>query len=677
VVRKLAAIVSVDIVGYSSLSEKDEAAAVAAVNHVREAINALCAKHHGRLFSKAGDGFMVEFGSALDAVRFATALLRRLSPSGPAVRIGAHLGEVRAAQDGDLLGHGVNVAARLMQLAEPRSLLISEAVQRPLPLRLQRLLRAQGPVQLNKMAETVNVHGLAGKVGLIGRLRLARRRPWALTLGIGVASALALAVFWPRPEPTPLVAVLPFESATPDMAIMAQGLADEVITSLAAEPGLRVAARASSFQFTGDRRSEAGQALRARYVLDGAVRNAEGQLSVNAQLSDVRRGAAVVWSETFMVEAGAANLAQRRIAEGVAQAIAGAGRASLAAMDEAVSEEALGLYYAGREARLRRGVYDLDQAIALLTRATLAAPTFDRAWAELAGAQLILADLQPHQGPRLRAAAAENATRALSLNPQNAYAMAVRAGLEPPQAWAARRAWLDQAVQLAPSDAPVLRARARLLSQMGYLEAALSDLVAAETLDPLDGQILLVWTREALGQRTEARALLGRAAQRQARSAWNTRVLFALFDEDYTGAAALLDPRVRPADIGEALPGLFSATAAGLRSRANRAEAIAAWEAAAARDPGLTDDAVLMIGWLGDREAAFALATRAMGAQGEATVFPADLAAAPAFRDLRYDPRYLRLMAHSGLLAYWRQTGVWPDFCADPRLPYACNAATG
>jgi hypothetical protein len=84
-----------------------------------------------------------------------------------------------------------------------------------------------------------------------------------------------------------------------------------------------------------------------------------------------------------------------------------------------------------------------------------------------------------------------------------------------------------------------------------------------------------------------------------------------------------------------------------------------------------------MIGWLGDREAAFALATRAMGAHGEATVFPADLAAAPAFRDLRYDPRYLRLMAHSGLLAYWRQTGVWPDFCADPRLPYACNAATG
>lgn len=676
-VRKLAAIVSIDIVGYSSLSEKDEAAAIAAVQQVREAIAALCAKHHGRLFNKAGDGFMVEFGSALGAVRFATALLRRLSRGGPAVRIGAHLGEVRAAEDGDLLGHGVNVAARLMQLAEPRALLVSDAVQRPLPSRVQRLLRAQGPVQLTKMAETVNVHGLAGKVGLIGRLRLARRRPWALGLGLGAAAALALAVMWPRPDPAPLVAVLPFEAATPEMAVTAQGIADEVITSLSAEPGLRVAARASSFQFIGDRRADAGRALRARYVLDGAVRQTDGQLAVNAQLSDVRRGAAVVWSETFMVEAGTANLAQRRIAEGVAQAIAGGGRMAAASSDNAVSEEALGLYYAGREARLRRGVYDLEQAIALLTRATTAAPTFDRAWAELSGAQLILADLEPGDSARLRASAAENAARALSLNPQNAYAMAVRAGLEPPQAWAARRAWLDQAAQLAPSDAQVLRARARLLSQMGYLEAALTDLVAAETLDPLDGQILLVWTREALGQRTEARALLARAAQRQARSAWNTRVLFALFDEDYTGASALLDARVRPADLGEALPGLFRATAAGLRSRAHRAEAIAAWEAAAARDPGLTDDAVLMISWLGDREAAFALAGRAMGAQGETMVFPADLAAAPAFRDLRYDPRYLRLMAHSGLLTYWRQTGVWPDFCADPRLPYACDAATG
>lgn len=676
-VRKLAAIVSVDIVGYSSLSEKDEAAAIAAVDHVREAIGGLCAKHQGRLFNKAGDGFMVEFGSALSAVRFATALLRRLSRDGPAVRIGAHLGEVRAAQDGDLLGHGVNVAARLMQLAEPRSMLLSEAVQRPLPGRVQRLFRAQGPVQLDKMAETVNVHGLAGKVGLMGRLRLARRRPWALALGVSVATAIAAAAFWPRPEPTPLVAVLPFEAASPEMAAMAQGLADDVITSLASEPGLRVAARASSFQFAGERRHEAGSVLRARYVLDGAVRLTGGQWAVSAQLSDVRRGAAVVWTETFVTAPEAAGLTQRRIAEGVAQAIAGEARPTAFRAEAVASEEALELYYAGREARLRRGEFDLEQAVALLTRATAAAPGFDRAWAELAGAQLILADLQPRASASLRASAAENAARALSLNPENAYAMAVRAGLEPPQAWAARRAWLDQAARLAPSDAQVLRARARLLSQMGYLDAALADLLAAQELDPMDGQILLVWTREALGQRTEARALLARAAQRQARSAWNTRVLFALFDEDYTGAAALLDQRVRPSDIGESLPALFSATASGLRARVSRAEAIAAWETAAIRDPGQTDDAVLMISWLGDRDRAFALAGRQMGAQGEALVFPADLAAAPAFRDLRYDPRYLRLMAHSGLLAYWRETGVWPDFCADPRLPYACDAATG
>lgn len=675
--RKLAAIVSVDMVGYSSLSEKDENAAIASVDQVRAAVTALCLTHQGRLFNKAGDGFMAEFGSALSAVRFATALLRRLSHGGPAVRIGAHLGEVRTTPDGDLLGHGVNVAARLMQLAAPRGLLLSEAVRRPLPQRVQRLLRAQGPVQLDKMSETVNVHGLAGKVGLIARLRLARRRPWALALGLGTVAAVAAVSVWPRPDPIPLVAVLPFEAATSDMAATAQGLADDVITSLAAEPGLRVAARASSFQFTGERRREVGRMLRARYVLDGAVRLADGRWSVNAQLSEVGRGSSVVWSETVLAEPGMAGLAQRQIAAGVAQAIAGSTRTSVAAAASSASEEALELYYAGREGRLRRGVYDLEQAIALLTRATDAAPGFDRAWAELAGAQLILADLRPADAEALRLAAAENAAQALRLNPENAYAMAVKAGLEPPQAWAARRAWLDQAVRLAPSDAQVLRARARLLSQMGYLHAALEDLLAAQALDPLDAQLLLAWTREALGRRTEARAGLARAAQRQGRAVWNTRFLFALFDGDHTGAAALLDPRVRPSETDERMAGLFAATAAGLRARSQRAEAIASWRAAAERDPALTDDAVLMISWLGDRDAAFALADRQMAAQGEALAFPADLAAAPAFRDLLHDPRYLQLMAHSGLLGYWRQTGIWPDFCSDPRLPYACDGATG
>jgi TolB-like protein len=671
--RKLAAIVAVDIAGYSALSERDETAAVAAVGTVRAAIEALCARSSGRLFNTAGDGFMIEFASALDAVRFGVALLRRLT-LGPAVRIGAHLGEVRPTISGDLLGHGVNVAARLMSLAEPRALLISEAVCQPLPARVRRLFRGQGPVQLHKMQETVTVHGLAGRIGLSGRLRLARRRPWALGLLAGLAVLLAAAAFWPRPDPHPMVAVLPFEAQSPQAQAMATGLADDVIMSLSAAPGLRVAARNSSFAFGPERRGDAARALRARYLLDGSVRLENSQVLVNAQLSDARRNNAVVWSQSFSSSAAETSLTQRRIAQAVAAAVVGADAKPLE-QDAPVSEEAVALYYAGREARLRRSAVDLEQAIVMLTRATQAAPRFDRAWAELAGAQLILADRMPARAEALRLAAADNAGKALGLNPSNAYAMAVRAGLEPPQAWAARRTWLDRAVESASSDAVVRRARARLYSNLGYLNAAMADLNEAAALDPLDPQVLLIWTREALGDRMEARAQLARSRLAQDPASWNTRFLFALFDQDYNGAASLLDARVRPMEMSEATVARFAATSDALRIRARRPAAIAMWQAAARADPSLVDDAFLMIGWLGDLDAAYGLATEAMAAQGQALVFPADIAAAPAFRPILHDRRYLTLMAHSGLMAYWRAQGVWPDFCADPRLPYRCEDA--
>ncbi len=668
--RKLAAIVSVDIVGYSALSERNPAAALAAVAAVQDAVTLLCAKYGGRLFNRAGDGFMLEFASALDSVRFGVALLRRLRP-GPQVRIGAHLGEVNAGLDGDLLGHGVNVAARLMGLAQPQGFIVSDAVRAPLPPRVRNLLKPQGPVLLDKLIGHIEVHGLAGRVGLVGRLRLARRRPWAVGL-VAAAGAMGLALaLWPRADYAPLVAVLAFDAATPETASLARGLADEVITTLSSAPGLRVAARTSSFAFTPETKPEAGRDLKARYVLDAQVRVEGGLLLVNAQLSDVRRNDMVIWSRSYRGPVSEAAATERQIAQAVAVAVLGAG-AQPTLRGSAASEEALAFYYAGREARLRRGLADLEQAESVLSQAVALAPTFDRAYAELAGAQLILADRVPERAQALRADSLANAMRALSLNPANAYAMAVRAGLEPPQAWAARRGWLDRAVQIAPSDAHVRRARARILSQMGYLELANADLSEAMSLDPHDPQVLLIWTREALSRRQEARALLRHAAATNDPAAWNTRVLFALFDRDFAGAEALLDARVRPMEIADPAAARFAATAQGLRQRGARAAAVARWHAAAQADPMLADDAFLMIAWLGDLDAAFAVATEGMQALGPALVFPADLALAPSFRPILYDPRYMDLMAHSGLLAYWRETGLWPDFCADVRLPYRC-----
>jgi adenylate cyclase len=672
--RRLAAIVGLDIAGYSALTERDQQAAIAAVAALNEAVTAAATHFGGRIFNRAGDGMMLEFPSVQPAVRFALEVLRRLR-DGPPVRVGVHLGEVAVAPDGDVLGHGVNVAARLCALAEPRGLLVTEQVYAPLPKRLQRLLLPQGPVTFQKMSETLPVYGLRGAVGLLGRLRLSARRPWRVGIAAAVAAA-GLGALWlsrPQEQGPPMVAVLPFAGGGSDD--VAAGVADEIIMSLARSQDLRVAARSSSFAFQSGSGAEAGRRLRAQFVLDGDVRVADGRLRVNAWLEDVRAGE-TVWANAFERDLREAFLLQSEIAANVATAVRGrTARAAPAPTEAGVDPAAVEDYFAGRALRLQRTTTGLRAAIERLERATQTAPQFARAWAELAGARLILSDrLAQGQTPDpmaiadLRAAALDAAEQALRLDPQNAYALAVRAGLEPPTAWAARRSWLDRAVAAAPGDPIVLRARASLLSDLGYWRAARADLETARMIDPLDPQLLLAWTLEADGQGRAARSLLSNARDATDPAVWNTRLLFAMFDGDAAGAGALL--AAHPQDVSDAAIARFEATRRALSAQAARAEATALWRTAAADDPALTDDAVMMLGLIGAPEAAFALAEAAPAG----ALFTADLAHAPALADLLRDPRYLRLMARGGLVAYWRDHNAWPDFCTAPNAAYDCAA---
>lgn len=119
--RKLATIVALDVAGYSARIERDEAKTTAEIATLRGVIERQAALHQGRVFNTAGDGFMLEFASAGSAVEAALALADGCDPK---VRIGVHLGDVMVQPNGDLLGHGVNVAARLMARAEPGSALV-------------------------------------------------------------------------------------------------------------------------------------------------------------------------------------------------------------------------------------------------------------------------------------------------------------------------------------------------------------------------------------------------------------------------------------------------------------------------------------------------------------------------------------------------------------------------
>src|SRR5262245_21065889 len=156
--RRLTTIVALDVAGYSARTEADEARSAAEVAALRRVIEEIAGARGGRVFSTAGDGFMLEFGSSLAAVEAAVALAERCEPK---VRIGVHLGDVVVQPNGDLLGHGVNVAARLMARAAPGSALVSADVRRTIRGSLAERLVSHGQLQLDKTTERIEAFGLA------------------------------------------------------------------------------------------------------------------------------------------------------------------------------------------------------------------------------------------------------------------------------------------------------------------------------------------------------------------------------------------------------------------------------------------------------------------------------------------------------------------------------------
>ncbi|HWA48142.1 MAG TPA: adenylate/guanylate cyclase domain-containing protein, partial [Dongiaceae bacterium] len=157
--RKLAAIVCMDICGYSAIAERDQILAAQHVARIRDRMEAVAEQYAGRIFSTAGDGAMLEFTSASDALSAAIALCE--AERDPPLRLGVHMGEVVVAENGDLLGHGVNIAARLQAQAANGGVLVSQAVRDTVNKDLAERLSARGRVRLAKMRQMLNVFAWA------------------------------------------------------------------------------------------------------------------------------------------------------------------------------------------------------------------------------------------------------------------------------------------------------------------------------------------------------------------------------------------------------------------------------------------------------------------------------------------------------------------------------------
>jgi len=337
--RKLAAILVSDVAGYSRLAGADEDRTLARLRTLRsDLIDPIISVHHGRVVKRTGDGSIIEFRSVVDAVRCAvevqTAMIERNADVPPEkrieFRIGVHLGDVVEESDGDLMGDGVNIAARLEGIAKPGAICLSEDAYRQVKGRLDLKVSDLGLTQLKNIAEPVRVYALEvdapaqAKVATLSApaqlsaASVPRRRSVLALSALAIALLLAAgAAGWhfvganrspaiasaPPAEPAHLsIVVLPFTnlSGDPSQDYFADGITENLTTDLSRLSGAFVIARNTAFTFKGkpvDTKA-IGKELGVRYVLEGSVQRDAGRMRVNVQLIDAETGNHL-WADRF------------------------------------------------------------------------------------------------------------------------------------------------------------------------------------------------------------------------------------------------------------------------------------------------------------------------------------------------------------------------------------------
>jgi adenylate cyclase len=290
--RKIAAILVADVVGYSRLTGADEDRILARLRALRsDLIDPTIAVHHGRVVKRTGDGLIVEFRSVVDAVRCAIEVQNAMAVRNAGVpadhridlRIGIHLGDVVEEADGDLMGDGVNIAARLEGIAKPSAICLSEDAYRHVKGRLDLAVRDLGPTQLKNIAEPIRVYSLDVS-----------------------APAHAKPAPAPAPEksapPRLSIVVLPFANigGDPEQEHFVDGVTESLTTDLSRIRRAVVIARNTAFTYKGKRLDVKmiGRESNVRYFLEGSVQRGGNRMRVNVQLVDAETGNHL-WAERF------------------------------------------------------------------------------------------------------------------------------------------------------------------------------------------------------------------------------------------------------------------------------------------------------------------------------------------------------------------------------------------
>ncbi len=416
--RKIAAILVSDVVGYSRLAGADEDRILTRLRTLRSDLtDPAIAAHNGRVVKRTGDGSLVEFRSVVDAVRCAIEVQDAMVERNAGVpadrriefRIGIHLGDVVEEADGDLMGDSVNIAARLEGIAAPGAICLSEDAYRQVRGRLELAVSDLGPKELKNIAEPVRVYLLH-----VGQPAPSKSAP---------ASASEKSI-----PPRFSIVVLPFENigGDPEQEYFVDGVTESLTTDLSRAKGSFVIARNTAFTFKGKPIDvmKVGRELNVRYALEGSVQRRGDRMRVNVQLVDTESGNQI-WADRFdkpvadffdMQDEIVARLANQLRTELVS--------AEARRSERAPSPDSLDLLFQGAD-WLNRGPTseNLTRARGFFERALALDPSNVLALVETAMVDFLVATYFYPEDRAARLERAEAASiKALSLAPENAFA---------------------------------------------------------------------------------------------------------------------------------------------------------------------------------------------------------------------------------------------------------------
>jgi adenylate cyclase len=529
--RKIAAILVSDVVGYSRLAGADEDRILARLRALRsDLIDPTIAVHHGRVVKRTGDGSIVEFRSVVDAVNCAIEVQRAMVERNAGVapdkriefRIGIHLGDVVEEGDGDLMGDGVNIAARLEGVCEPGAICLSEQAYWQVKGRLELQVVDLGPQTLKNIAEPVRAYLLRHGPPMTQKAPGAVTKPrgvlghWsALATALVVALLAAGGYVWHAGYATRLlgasiaddklktgprlsIVVLPFENLSGDKEqdYFADGITDDLTTDLSHLPDSFVISRGTAFTYKGKPvdTKQTGRELGVRYVLEGSVRRVGETITVNAQLISTETGAHV-WADRF--DGGRSRLGElqvevvSRLANSLGVELVKA-EALRAARERPNNPDAVDLSMRGwAEAFRPYSKSSNDAAIGLFERALAIDPQLVTAMVGLARTLSIRTENLHSNDPKSDIARAEDwAERAVVADPHDsaahfAKALVFRAKRQWPQAIAEA----DAAIADNPNNAEAHAARSFWKLYLGHAEDGFSGLETAFRLSPRDPKV--------------------------------------------------------------------------------------------------------------------------------------------------------------------------------------------